>query len=70
MKVSELQPTLNDVYVSFIKDNSSKKPKTKKSSTKLSSRNTTVEADTENNISNKVVSNIDDGGVIVAKLTN
>ena len=29
MKVSELQLILNDVYASFIKDNSSKKTKTK-----------------------------------------
>ena len=47
-----------------------KKTKTKQSSTKSLSRNTTVEAVTEKNVSNKVVSNIDDGGVKVAKLTN
>ena len=70
MKVSELQPILNDVYASFINDNSSKKPKTKKSSFKSSSRKTTVEADTENNISNKVVSINNDSGVQVAKITN
>ena len=54
IKVCELQATLNDVYAPFINDNSSKKSKTKQSSAKLSSRKTTVEADTENNILNKV----------------
>ena len=55
MKVSELQLILNDLYESF----SLNKIKTKKSSNKASSRNTTVEDVTEKNISTEVVTNIE-----------
>ena len=55
MKVSELQLILNDLYESF----SLNKTKTKKSSNKASSRNTTVEDVTEKNISTEVVTNIE-----------
>ena len=67
MKVCELQVILNDVYQSFINDVTSNKPKTKTSSAKSSSRKATVGAETENNISNKVVSSNDDGVVNISK---
>ena len=67
MKVCELQAILSDVYQSFINDVTSNKPKTKTSSAKSSSRKITVGAETENNISNKVVSSNDDGVVNISK---